>query len=236
MRYGKPEPKICTHCGKEIAKNNQPTKGAISKIMQNTGMCYECAYWTNFMDSPPPYLEIIGGTCYNVCPMAKRVPNAMLGSKNTKYILRKDGSVERSNDIWNLGDVPLSFRNKLRDTAYWVDKRIYDRLKDFGLRRCKAKGCMDRYHCLQFDYRIEFDEGPYNIVPITWIVGDENCKDFINMLKIRGFDNYYDINDIIFNKNGDEEIFSRESLFRASDVAAKSRKGAYEEDCKPSWD
>ena len=197
--------RTCSLCGKKILDYGY-RNGETYNSMSKSELCYECAFWLNLIDNPVDGQEVILGKCYRVHEGGRKRFFKTYGSKRVLYILKKDGTAMKTNDVWPLGDVPERFKDKLPDTAYWIGKKEFNRLKN-GVRRCKAKGCMDRYHCLLFDYRTEFDRRPFNFVPNTWKVGDECCRDFVNILNIKGYHELYDINDIINAKiQEDEEV------------------------------
>ncbi len=196
---------FCSECGKRILNYGYDDSNPIYKIMKERDIRYECAYWPNFIANPPEHLEIIGGKCYQVLPEQQKTPMKTLGSEGRMhYLLRKNGEIEKSNDVWLLSEVPLKHRDELKDTAWWITKRGYFKLKRLPF-QCWSKGCMDRYHCFRYDYRREFNkEGPFNIPPKDWIVGEEHCKEFVNILDIRDYDEYFSIDDIL----NDDKQFS----------------------------
>ena len=145
--------------------------------------------------NPPECMEIINQTVYSFLPYQEPRFGIILGE--TLYILRKNGELAMTNDAWNKGVIPWRFQDRLPNTAYSLSKKVFNKLSK-GRMGCLARGCFDRYHCYRYNYRMEFDVGPYNCVPKDWIVGSERCPAFINLKDIRGFD-YIDINDILFN-------------------------------------
>lgn len=198
----------CSICGKRILNMGFDERNPIYKIMKSEGICYECAYWRDIIAHRPENFEVIDGKCYQFNPTptwVQKTPFRMLGSDGKKfYIVRKDGTYARSNDVWFIADVPKDFRDQLPDTAWLTTARVYDRLER-GVFACKSRACMDRYHCYRFDYRNEFTEdGPFNIPPKEWITGDEQCREFINLLDFKNYDEYVSVSDII----DDEKSFS----------------------------
>ena len=210
----------CSYCGQNVLYYGLNEKSDICKIMLRDKICYDCAYWTNFMDNQDKNIEVIAGKCYRVYEYRKnKTVNMVLGCDRVRYLMRKDFSVVKSNDIWPIGDVPARFRDKIQDTAYWINEKIFKRLSRLGKVKCSAVGCLDRYHCLFYDYKIEFTRPLFNVVPLTWVPGGENCRDFVNMLEIKSFDGYYDINDLL---NDHEELFSGENLHGRRDAPKES--------------
>ena len=187
----------CSSCGKRILDFGFVDDSPIYKLMSESGMCYECAYWKDFIENKPDNLEIIEGKCYHFLREQYKTPMMTLGMEGKmRYILRRNGDVAKSNDVWLINEVPLKYRDQLPNTAWWIKSRAYYKLERWDF-KCRSKACMDRYHCYRFDYKNELGKEPYNFPPLDWITGDEHCRDFVNLLDIRGYDRYYDINDIL---------------------------------------
>lgn len=161
-----------------------------SKENWSGAVCSDCAIWLELIRTGRPYLETIAGICYDFLPPQKDIgAGDTLGGGRMRYILKKDGSVKKSNDIWKVGVVPYRFRDKLPDTGWWITRKVYYRLLR-GTFSCENMGCYDRYHCLRYNIKSEYGTGPYNIIPKNWIVGDERCPSFCNILEIEHFDDY----------------------------------------------
>lgn len=192
---------FCKVCGKRILDFGFEDDNPIYKKMKGSGMCYECAYWADFIEHKPECLEVIDGKCYQFLPPQKRDVGKILGmGGKMRYIMRRNGGLAKSNDVWFIADVPYKYRDKLPDTAWWTTSRVY-RLLTMHPFVCKSKACLDRYRCFRFDYRREFTEdGPYNIPSGEWVVGDEHCSMFVDLLDIKHYDQYVDINDILFDE------------------------------------
>ena len=163
------------------------TDDRITKMMDKMQICYDCAYWMNIINYPPPYMEIVGNKCLKVYPKVNNRDKSMLlgGKGKIRYFIRTDWSkMICSNDIWLIGTIPKIFRKKLVPTLIEITSDIYKRLQ-MNSNQCSARGCFDRYHCLRYNLEIEKDHiGTFNKVPSTWKVGNEHCKDFINILKL----------------------------------------------------
>ncbi len=185
----KPAIKIqtCSCCGKKY----WPLPVADSPVtmkMVDEHVCYDCANWKLLIDQPKEHCEIIAGIYYDFLPPQKiDAPGLFLGGTGMRYILKKDGSVKKSNDIWQIGEVPLAFRDALSDTGWWVTKKLYNRLRKPWF-WCNNIGCYERYHCLRYDVKQEYNKKPYNKIPNTWIVGKEKCPSFLNILEIQHYD------------------------------------------------
>lgn len=70
---------------------------------------------------------------------------------------------------------------------YITAKKINARRHDNS--DCDFKGCLDRYHCLWFNPDSEKDKkgkrNPYNKIPKTHHVGDEQCPRFFNRADVK---------------------------------------------------
>lgn len=187
----------CKQCGKQVYAFNIDTENEVCKHMLKKHICWECAYWELFLKAPPDNIEVIDGKCYEIYPLVpKPQSNDILGGNGTRYILRKNGTILKSNDIWCLNAVPYKYQAKLPNTAWWASKRVYDKLLRSS-HQCIAQGCLDRYHCYRYKYQMEFTKGPYNKVPLDWIVGDEHCPAFVPLREIKHYDEYVSASDII---------------------------------------
>lgn len=176
----------CRYCG----------AAAVTKSVD--GICAECAFWLDIINKSPEEIEVVGDTCYRILPFVDNPPaGAILGSDGkTFYFMANDHTVKKSNDVWVVGKVPSRFAIKLAPTGCFITRGIYNRIME-GLFSCEAIGCYDRYHCLQYNYKLEYEmNAPFNKVPLDWVVGGEKCPSFINIAKIHGYVPY-DISDIL---------------------------------------
>lgn len=178
---------VCDKCGKKedvVGIEKLAETSTLHKLMISQCLCSSCAQWEKFFNSNPENLEIIDGFVYHFNPMVyKKEPNTILGQRGKRFrILRRDGSVATSNDVWKVGEVPLAFREQHPDTAWFITPRAYGILKSRkGNWLCDHKGCYDRYHCLLYD--IVAEKTKFNRIPKNYIVGSERCFRFININK-----------------------------------------------------
>ena len=189
---------VCSRCGKPYFDYNMYTNSEVCRLMVSKDICWECAYWERFLLAPPIHVEVIGNKCYQILPFVDSpdIYQILGGGGKTRYLLRRDGSFCKSNDIWWLNIIPWQYQQQLQPTAWWITKRFYDRLLKMK-KPCTAKGCMDRYHCYRYVYQQEFTQGPYNSVTRDWNVGDEHCPAFLPLNEIQGYDEYVKPSDIL---------------------------------------
>lgn len=189
---------VCSKCGKMYFAYNMNENAEICRLMVQNNMCWECAYWERFLMARPKYLEVIGDRCYQIFPYVyERDAHQILGGGGKiRYFLKRDGSCQKVNDIWWLNTIPWQYQKYFQPTGWWVSKMFYERARKVR-KPCTARGCMDRYRCYRYKYQIEFENGPYNIVPSDWRAGDEHCPAFLPLSEIKDFDEYVKPSDII---------------------------------------
>lgn len=187
----------CPKCGRPFLDENFRKVNPVYQLMAKKKICYNCAYWELFRLEDD--MEIIQGIIYRILPPQKPEPGVTLGIGKMRYILKKDMTVKKSNDIWKVAEIPLRYRVEYPDTAWWVSKVFHDKWGKYKY-KCNARGCLDRYHCFRYDIKREYEKGPFNKVPRDWINGNEHCRYFINILDIKRYDDLIDINDLLFNE------------------------------------
>lgn len=175
--------RVCSKCGVRLLDAGHDRHHRLYKRMTDENLCHECAYWLDLIESPGEYLEVIDGVCYRIYPMAdKRDCTVLLGGKGIRrFFARKDLTPFESNDIWLVGAVPQRFIEHFPDTAFEITRYGFNRLS-VNHKRCKARLCFDRYHCLRYMTELE-SNGPLNEIPNNWRVGNEHCPPFINKAK-----------------------------------------------------
>lgn len=171
----------CSICGGNINIGEFDIRAILTRKMKAEHLCFTCAFWKDKIDHPVPGREIING-CHYVFHEWLRQPVPFQGSGGHHYyILKTDGSVKRSNNVWFQGEIPERFKRQLPNTARLITKRAYYLIKNMGDFKCCKKGCWDRYHCYFYDHTIEAETGPWNQIPKNHKVGAENCETFLNM-------------------------------------------------------
>lgn len=178
----------CPCCGKMFwSFTSNIMAGSYNKEWQGL-ICRDCAMWLDFINEKRPNIEIITGVCYEFLPPQENIgPGDILGGRGMRYILKKDGSAKKSNDIWKIGTVPPHLSKMLPNTGWWISRKNFRNLR-FGWYLCDNKGCLDRYNCLRYDIRQE--TSPYNTIPTDWNVGDEKCPIFVNAQEVADFDGH----------------------------------------------
>lgn len=167
---------FCTKCGSRIFIQGFNKEHRLSYIMKRDKVCYDCAFWEDIIEYPPKYTEVVGTKCIKICPgISKKELGVTLGGKGkTRYFMRPDMSLLCSNDIWNIGEIPERFRDKLKPTLTEITEKAYKQLTRND-KLCQARACFDRYHCFRYNIALEKEDGPYNTVPQNWRIGNEHC-------------------------------------------------------------
>lgn len=194
-----PHIKRCEVCDKKFLRIKRVPKGAddLSGMVDSRHICYECAYWLQFIEKRPEHIQIANGVCYQIFPFIEEPTLSMLlgGDGKKRFFVTKDRQVIKSNDIWVIGTIPERFRDQLPDTGWFCNKSVYGRLFNFN-KMCREVGCLDRYKCFRFRTELELENGPFNQLPKKWNVGDEHCRYFIHT---DGIENY--VSPIAINQN-----------------------------------
>ena len=172
--------KYCKQCGVRILLHGYNDNNRLNHIMKKKSICYDCAYWNNLLNHPPEYFEVIGNTCLRIHPVVETKDKSMIlgGKGKTRYFIRPDKTLFKSNDIWSIGKIPERFSAQFKKTATEISKRAFFKLSTNN-KKCKARACFDRYDCWRYDIDLEKEKGPYNNIPPKWKKGGEHCRYFI---------------------------------------------------------
>lgn len=174
---------LCRYCGSLICLEDYNKKLPLPQVMKSEQLCFSCAYWKNKINNPAPNHQIINGKYWIFEPWSdKPLLFAGHGGK-TFYIILNDGGVLRSNNIWCQGEIPQRFREALPDTAKFITRTAYYKVKNQPCFQCQAKGCWDRYHCFWYNISQEIGE-PWNIIPNDHKIGEECCEIFLDKSKV----------------------------------------------------
>lgn len=151
----------------------------IPKHMLANNVCFHCAMWQRKIGHMDPESEIIGGRHYIVKPYTQYTHYFSGFRGKTFYIIKKDGTVKRTNNLIEHGSVPDAFKDIFPDTAKFIDKSLYYKARNYTGFKCGRIGCWDRYGCIWYNKDLQEQNGPWNEVPEGWQIGGEKCKIFI---------------------------------------------------------
>lgn len=172
---------VCSICGQPININDFDLHQHLPKMMLAEHLCYQCAFWIDKARNPDPNREIIEGNHYIFKPF-KEEKTYFMGMRGHKlYIMKTDGTVKCSNDVWHQGEIPERFRSIFPDTAKFIPWNLYCRLSSRQWFKCQRKGCYDRYHCYWYHPELTEPNGEaWNQIPNDWKIGGELCPNFVN--------------------------------------------------------
>lgn len=174
--------RFCKLCGARMLFQGYHEEHRISMLMHKHKICYECAWWEEFIKFPLANSEVVNGKVLKICPeIDKKEKHVRLGGKGKLryFYLENKGISIRSNDVWAIATVPERFRDRVPDTAIELSNMGYTKTKD--KKRCYSKACYDRYNCFRYNIQKEIKEGgPYNTIPGFWKPGASQCKYFLS--------------------------------------------------------
>lgn len=174
------QPSICLICGKKIDFWLCP-KRTLAKAMKSKTLCFECAYWTDYIEHPSPGTVIISGGVYEFTPIFTKIDWRQLKKKDMVYAIEiKTGKAVSGYKPFFIGSVPDNFKEKLPDQFKFISKETYLRIVNHQGGPCMAKGCWDRYHCYWYDAKLAEPKKPWNKIPKDYQIGNELCPSFIN--------------------------------------------------------
>ena len=173
---------VCSICGQPINIHDYDLHLRLPQKMLGERLCYRCAFWKDKAEHPDPNREIINGQHYIFKPMVKEKHYFQGMGGRFVYILKTDGTVKMSNDVWFQGEIPKHFLPLFPDTAKIISRQMYFKIKKCQKWfKCNRIGCYDRYHCYWYHQEImEPDGKAWNKVPKNWVVGGELCPSFLN--------------------------------------------------------
>ena len=171
---------VCSFCGHPIDIDNYDLNLHLPQKMLAERLCYQCAFWKDKAEHPDPNREIINGHHYIFHPYKETKSYFQGMNGRTICIMKTDGTVKCSNDVWHQGEIPERFRCLLPDTAKIIAWHLYRRLSSRTWLKCQRKGCYDRYHCFWYHPELTEPDGPWNIIPDNWVVGGEMCPNYVN--------------------------------------------------------
>lgn len=172
----------CSYCGKqEDLEAFRSIKNPLVSKMRNERICFDCAYWMNWLNNPEPGTVVISGKLYKLNTPFKRLPFRRTRARALKFVI-KVGTKEiyAITDITFRGAIPERLSKMVPDQYKFITRDEYRRIVRFESEMCLSKGCFDRYHCLWYRADIAEPDEPWNIVPKDYQIGGENCPSFID--------------------------------------------------------
>lgn len=171
---------LCSCCGLPTNVDDFDQRAPLTILMRKEQLCFTCAFWKDKIAHPHPDREIINGSHYVFHKWLSKPQHFQGFGGKTMYILKNDGTVKRSNNVWFQGDVPDKFKPQLPDTAKFITKAAYYKIKENVNFSCNKKGCWDRYNCFFYHPEKMDSHGVWNEIPESHKPGDECCELFLN--------------------------------------------------------
>jgi len=120
-----PEGHICKECGER--EQNHFFK-SVAAYLTREQLCHSCSHWyekirwkANESESYHNIAAVVEGTHYTIHNKVNN-PGSHCGHGGSLFRVRWfDGRVKESNDVWCQGSIPDRFRERLPDTAEFLD-------------------------------------------------------------------------------------------------------------------
>lgn len=171
---------LCSCCGLPTDVADFDQRASITILMRKQRLCFTCAFWMDKIKNPLPGREIINGSHYVLNQWMSEHSHFQGFGGKAMYVLKNDGTVRRSNNVWFQGIVPERFKEQLPDTARFITKTAYYKIRENVNFHCNKKGCWDRYNCF-FYHKEEMERnGAWNQIPESHKPGSEGCELFLN--------------------------------------------------------
>lgn len=180
----------CTCCGKrEDLEAFRSLRNPLVSKMRSEQICFECAYWLNWLENPEPDTITMNGKLYKLDPPLRQLPVCQATAKSLRFVI-KIGTKEvyAVKNMMLKGTVPAHLSHLIVDQYRFIARDEYCRIIGFNAEMCLSKGCFDRYHCLWYRKDIAEPNEPWNIIPKDYQIGGECCPSFIDKYKFNNHD------------------------------------------------
>lgn len=149
--------------------------------MRAERLCFDCAYWKDYIENPTPGTAIVSGALYAFIPNRNKIDRRNIRKKDITfaYDLAQKEAITCIAPVFK-GKLTPAFANLLPDQYRFISAETYFRIKEYCAPYCNSKGCLDRYHCFWYHPEISEPNKPWNKIPKNYIVGSEMCESFIN--------------------------------------------------------
>lgn len=180
----------CSHCGKqEDIETFRRIQSPLVSMMRTEQLCFDCAYWINWMNCREPETLIISGSLYKLTQPLVKVGMRSTRSKKLQFIVNTQSQeASATAGLVLRGMIPIQFSKQLIDEYKFITAEEYRRLIGYNAEMCLSKGCYDRYHCHWYRADIAEPDEPWNTIPSNYVIGGECCPSFINKYGLRNND------------------------------------------------
>lgn len=172
----------CSVCGKEEnLEVFRSIKNPLVSRMRNEQICFDCAYWTSWLNGPEPDTIVISGKLYKLTIPLKKLPLSKTRAKALQFLAKANTKdVYAVTDMVLRGTIPMRLSKLVPDQYKFITRDEYRRIIRFDAEMCLSKGCFDRYHCLWYRADIAEPDEPWNTIPNNYQIGGESCPSFVN--------------------------------------------------------
>lgn len=176
----------CSYCGKqEDLEAFRSIRNPLVSKMRNEQICFDCAYWINWLNNPEPETVTISGKLYKLTTPLVQLPVSKTRARALQFVVKTGTKkVYTATNLILRGIIPTRLSHLIPDQYKFITRDEYRRIIGFDAEMCLSKGCFDRYHCLWYRADIAEPVEPWNIVPKDYQIGDECCPSFINKYKL----------------------------------------------------
>lgn len=175
---------ICKHCGTQIDLDSFRHNRVLTKQMQAKQLCFDCAYWLDYLSHPLPNTAVIEGKLYSFELIEH---NAKVHQRRAwyQYIVHiKNKSAYAIHNPKMIAVIPNHFQKEFPTEYRFITYDAYRTIHQYMAVSCTAKGCWDRYHCFWYNKEEMEPKEPWNKVPKNHVPGDEMCEGFIDKTKM----------------------------------------------------
>lgn len=153
--------------------------------MREERLCFECAYWINYIANPDPNAIIASHKVIKQIEPFRYVNMTQARKKDMQFVIDlKTKQIYGCSGLIVRAEIPQAFWDKMPDQYKLISKDTYSRFYKFQAANCRAKGCYDRYHCWWYHPELVEGDTPWNKIPDNYVVGSELCPSFINKSQI----------------------------------------------------
>lgn len=172
----------CTYCGKpEDIEVFRLTKSPLVSKMRAEKLCFECAYWKEWLNNREPDTIVINGQLFKMTNSLQQPNLIEARANNLQFIMAVDThKAFACKELILRGVIPSQFQTILPDEYKFITKAEYTSIYRFQAEMCLSKGCFDRYHCIWYRADIAEPDEPWNTIPQNYKIGSELCPSFVN--------------------------------------------------------
>ena len=172
---------ICSNCGKTVTSINFNSEAPLARLMRVESLCFDCAFWKDYITNPQPDTTIISGKLYAFHPIEQKPNRSQMKRKGIVFARNmQTGAIVSCTDYRYIANIPDTFKPQLPDHYRFISAETYSLIAERAIPECLAKGCWDRYHCFWYNTTKAEPHKPWNQIPHYHKPGDEQCESFIN--------------------------------------------------------